>query len=225
MASSKTFRERALKYFLNLQIPENLPKKIKVMNPYLNDETKNVMTKFYNKYFNDDKKRTLAVGINPGRFGGGITGISFTDPVALNNFCGIENRFDKKKELSSEFIYIFISEYGGTDKFYSKYFLSALYPLALIKDNKNYNFYDEKKLFKMLKPAITDSIKSHIGFGCRQDIVICLGRKNYLFLNEINKENRFFKEIMVLDHPRYIMQYKRKMLHHYLNEYLNVFRS
>jgi len=225
MANGKTFSEHALKYFLNLKIPQNLPSNINVMNPYQNDETKKVTTKFYNKYFEDEKKRTLVVGINPGRFGGGITGISFTDPVALNNFCGIENRFDKKKELSSEFIYFFISEYGGPDKFYSKYFLSALYPLALIKDNKNYNFYDEKSLYKILKPAIVGSIKAHIGFGCRQDIIICLGRKNYLYLDEINKEKNFFKEIKTLDHPRYIMQYKRKLLSKYLNEYLNVFRS
>jgi hypothetical protein len=195
------------------------------MNPYTNDEAKKVTAKFYCKYFNDIKKRTLAVGINPGRFGGGITGISFTDPVALNNFCGIENKFDKKKELSSEFIYLFISQYSGSENFYSKYFLSALYPLALIKDNKNYNYYDEKGLFKILRPSIVNSIKAYIAFGCTQDIVICLGRKNYLYLDEINNEYKFFKEIKVLDHPRYIMQYKRKMLTKYLDDYLNVFRD
>lgn len=222
---SKSFSDRALNYFLNLQSPQNLPTEIKVMNPYLDEETKTVTTKFYNKYFNDNKKRTAAFGINPGRFGGGITGISFTDPVALNDFCEIENKFDKKKELSSEFIYLFISEYGGADKFYSKYFLSALYPLALIKDCKNYNYYDEKKLYKLLKPYIINSIKAHLEFGCEENVVICLGRKNYLYLNEINKENNFFKKIIVLDHPRYIMQYKRKLLRKYIENYLEVFKN
>ena len=221
---NKSFSNKALNYFLNLQSPKNLPIEIRVMNPYLNEEIKTVVAKFYNKYFNDNKKRTAAFGINPGRFGGGITGISFTDPVALNDFCGIENIFNKKKELSSEFIYLFISEYGGTAKFYSKYFLSALYPLALIKDGKNYNFYDEKNIFKMFKPSILNSIKAHLEFGCKEDKAICLGRKNYLYLNEINKENNFFKKIIVLDHPRYIMQYKRKRLWQYLNEYLEAFQ-
>ena len=126
--------------------------------------------------------------------------------------------------MSSEFIYLFVSEYGGAVKFYSKYFLSALYPLALIKDNKNYNFYDDKRIFKLLKPAIVNSIKTHLEFGCKDESVICLGRKNYLYLDEINKENNFFKKITVLDHPRYIMQYRRKLLRQYLDEYLNAFK-
>lgn len=219
----KTFCDKALNYFINLKTQKNLPSWINIMNPYINIETKNVTKKFFTKYFKDDKKRILAFGINPGRFGGGVTGISFTDPVALKNFCGIENKFEKRKELSSEFIYLFISKYGGAAKFYSKYFLSALYPLALIRDGKNYNFYDDKKIFKLLKPAIVNSIKTHLEFGCRDDTVICLGRKNYFYLDEINKKNKFFKNIKVLDHPRYIMQYRRKLLRRYLDEYLNAF--
>jgi hypothetical protein len=221
---NKTFCDKALNYFINLKAPKNLPSGIKIMNPYLNNETKNVTEKFFIKYFKDNKKRILAFGINPGRFGGGVTGISFTDPVALANFCGIENKFEKRKELSSEFIYLFISEYGGAAKFYSKYFLSALYPLALIKDNKNYNFYDDKKIFKLLKPAIVNSIKTHLEFGCKDEKVICLGRRNYFYLDEINKEYNFFKKTTVLDHPRYIMQYRRKLLRQYLDEYLNAFK-
>ncbi len=41
--------------------------------------------------------RYLILGINPGRFGGGITGIPFTDPIRLQNICGIENDFQKNK--------------------------------------------------------------------------------------------------------------------------------
>ena len=50
-------------------------------------------------------QRHLLLGINPGRFGGGVTGIPFTDPIRLQNVCGIENNFEKKQELSSVFIY------------------------------------------------------------------------------------------------------------------------
>ena len=67
---NKTICDRALNYFINLRTPTNLPSGIKIMNPYLNNETKNVTKKFFVKYFNDDKKRILAFGINPGRFGG-----------------------------------------------------------------------------------------------------------------------------------------------------------
>ncbi len=221
--STSTFSSRALNFFLNLSPPENLPKYISTLNPFENDEVKNIVMEFFKKYFNDNNKRILALGINPGRFGGGITGVSFTDPVALEKFCGIKNRFPKKREISSEFIYSFITKFGGAKEFYSKYFISALFPLALIKDGLNYNYYDNKKLYMQLRPLIISTIKAHIGFGTLTDAVICLGRKNSLYLQEINDENKFFKKIIVLDHPRYIMQYKRKHLSEYLSEYSKAF--
>lgn len=222
--SNFNFADRAINFFLNISYPENLPANIKTMNPYETADVKAIISAFFKKYFNDNSKRILAFGINPGRFGGGITGVSFTDPLALEKFCGIENKFKKKTELSSEFIYLFISKFGGVQKFFSKYFLSALYPLALIKDGKNYNYYDEKKLFLLLKPSIIQTIKDHIDLGCSTETVISLGRKNSLYLDEINQEEKFFNKIIVLDHPRYIMQYKRKQLDKYINEYLTVFQ-
>ena len=145
--SKSIFADKAIKYFQNLESPKYLSGKIETLNPYKNEEVKKISSYFYKKYFSDFNKRIFAFGINPGRFGGGVTGISFTDPVALENFCGIKNSFEKKRELSSNFMYNFISYYGGVEKFYSKYFISALYPLALLKDGLNYNYYDEKDLF------------------------------------------------------------------------------
>ncbi len=222
---SNNFANRAINFFLNLSQPSNLPKNIHTMNPYENEEVKSIVIEFYKKYFNDNNKRILALGINPGRFGGGITGVSFTDPIALEKHIGIDNSFDKKREISSEFIYSFVTKYGGVEEFYSKCFVSALYPLTLIKDGLNYNYYDEKKLYKILKPAIVESVKAQIEFGIKRDFVICLGRKNSLYLKEINEENNFFDKIIVLDHPRYIMQYKSKSMHKYLEEYLKAFND
>lgn len=217
------FAEKAINYFTNLKPNKNLPSSIQTMNPYNQNDTKDILSKFYKKFFNDNNKRLLAFGINPGRFGGGITGVSFTDPVALEEFCGIKNTFKKQQELSSKFIYEFISKFGGVDKFYSNCFLSALYPLALIKDGKNYNYYDQTKLFKLLRNDIVENIKNHIEFGGRTDYVISLGRKNSKFLEEINNENGFFNKIITLDHPRYIMQYKLKFMDDYIKEYSQAF--
>jgi hypothetical protein len=58
-------------------------------------------------------------------------------------------------------------------------------------------------------------------FGARKDFAISLGQKNAIFLKEINNEYNFFNEIRVLDHPRYIMQYKLKRLKKYLKDYLS----
>ena len=90
------------------------------MNPFLDTATFNLCKQFYTKYYNDNNSTAFNIGINPGRFGGGITGIPFTDPIRLQNICGIENDFQKKQELSSVFVYEVIKSFGGTEMFYDK---------------------------------------------------------------------------------------------------------
>ncbi len=87
----QTFAEKIIRFYFNLEKPIDLPDKIKIVNPYSDNAVKKTAKKFYNKFFNDSEKRFFIFGINPGRFGGGITGINFTDPVALREHCRIEN--------------------------------------------------------------------------------------------------------------------------------------
>ncbi len=217
-----TFAGKAIKYFLNLKSPAGLPENIHAINPFHKLEVQTVVEKFFNKYFNDSKSRLFVFGINPGRFGGGLTGIAFTDPVALREECGIKNNLGNRRELSSNFIYQLISEFGGVRKFFGRFYLTALYPLAILKDGNNHNYYDQSDLYKVLKPHIKNTIQEQLKFGARKDIAISLGKKNAIFLNEINDECHFFDEIKVLDHPRYIMQYKLRYLSRYLKDYLSV---
>jgi hypothetical protein len=111
-------------------------------------------------------------------------------------------------------------EYGGVQKFYSNIFITALYPLAIIKDGKNYNYYDELTLCKYFKPHIILALKKQIKFGCYRKYAVCFGKKNAKYFNEINDEYGFFDDIRVLDHPRYIMQYKLKHSDAYIRKYL-----
>ena len=78
--------------------------RIEVLNPYISPEVKKIYTAFYHKFFDDNNKRIILFGINPGRLGGGITGIPFTDTYNLKEKCGIDSNFNTKKELSSKFI-------------------------------------------------------------------------------------------------------------------------
>ena len=48
-----TFAEKATDYFLNLNLPVNLPKGITLIDPYTNTEVKKCVTTFYKKYFSD----------------------------------------------------------------------------------------------------------------------------------------------------------------------------
>jgi hypothetical protein len=219
------FSQKAVKYFAQLKSPSPLHENINVLNPYSDKDVRRIVNEFYHKFFKDANERTFILGINPGRFGGGITGIAFTDPVALQEYCGIRNNFIKKRELSSKFVYSFIEDYGGVNKFFSKFFISAVYPLALLKDGKNYNYYDSSTLYRSLKPHILSSLKAQIKLGAKEDIVICLGKKNANYLREINKKLSYFKKIVILDHPRYVMQYKLKKIDEYIKKYMSVLRS
>jgi len=219
-----SFADNATKYFLKLSKPSGLPENVEIMNPYRDKNVRLVVKEFYQKFFDDEKPRLFVLGINPGRFGGGLTGIAFTDPVALKEYCGIGNDLGNQKELSSKFIYKMIDAYGGSKGFYSKVFISALYPLALIKDGKNHNYYDTKELSIALRNKIIQSVKSQMDFGARKDSVVILGKKNAECFSSINREYNFFKKILVLEHPRYIMQYKLKKIDHYISKYLDALR-
>ncbi len=219
------FADKVNQFYKTLEVPPELPNNVSVMNPYEMDTTFSLTKKFFEKFYSDKNRRIFIVGINPGRFGGGLTGVGFTDPVNLEDKCGIKNDLDKKHELSSRFVYELIDEFGGADKFYSKFFISAIYPLALIKDGKNYNYYDSKKVYNALKPQIVETFKKQIDFGANDKYVVSFGKKNAEFLKEINKEIGFFKEIIIFDHPRFIMQYRLKKLSNYLNEYTKILRK
>ncbi len=217
---ANTFAEKASKYFSCLRLPKRLPNEISILNPYYKKGVNNAVQRFFKKYFDDNENRVFVFGINPGRFGGGLTGIAFTDPVVLREECGIENKLGNKKELSSKFIYKMIQEYGGVKKFYSNIFITALYPLAIIKDGKNYNYYDELTLYKILTPHIVSAISNQMKFGALRKYAVCLGKKNAEYFYQINNEHNFFDEIRALDHPRYIMQYKLKHADAYIRNYL-----
>ena len=216
-----SFAEKAIKYFNELGPPDFAINGVELINPYESPEVKIVVRKFYKKFYSDDSERIFVFGINPGRFGGGLTGISFTDPVALKGNCGIENDFGKRKELSSKFIYKVIDEFGGTKKFFSKVYLSALYPFAITRNEKNYNYYDDKSLAEILNPEIIRTVKTQIKFGARKDVAILLGKKNAEYFSKINDEFKFFERMVVLEHPRYIMQYRMKKIDFYIRKYID----
>ena len=94
------FSTDVLSYHFALKPAISLPKDIEWLMPYDDPETKRCMSSFYQKFYNDNQKRTFILGINPGRFGAGVTGVPFTDPIRLNQL-GIENSFPQKPELSS----------------------------------------------------------------------------------------------------------------------------
>lgn len=189
-----------------------------------------ITTKFYNKYYNDNNKRRLILGSNPARRATAVTGIPFEDAVHLQQETGIFiNNFYINKS-SSNFLYDVIKEYGGCDKFYNDFYMNFVFPLGIAKINSNNsesncNYYKIKQFEKKLYQYIIESIKEILKFNIDTSICYCIDSgKNYEFLLKINKEHNFFKKIIPLEHPRFIMQYNLKSKDLYLKKYLNALR-
>lgn len=217
-----SFSEKVLAHLYSLTSPGNIPDQVQAINPFNNPKSRQACEAFYNKFYSDNKKRVALIGINPGRFGGAITGVPFTDPVALEDHCGIKNDFEKRRELSSRFVYDMIAAANGPKAFYSKYFFATMYPLALIKEGKNFNYYDSKPVFEYLKPDIIENLQAQAEFGLNPEFAVCLGKKNFEILSGINETEKLFKKIAWIEHPRYIQQYKSKSASDYITKYLKL---
>lgn len=215
-----TWARQILSFYQSLNFPTSLPKGIEVMNPFQDSSTMEVCEKFYHKFYNDTQPRKIILGINPGRFGGGTTGIPFTDPIKLEQYCHIPNALPKKAELSSDFIYTMIASNGGPQSFYKRFFISAVCPLGFTLDGKNLNYYDSKELEKIARKFIIETLQAQLRFPIDVSIAYCLGEgQNYKYLLRLNAEYSFFKKIIPLPHPRFILQYRRKKIPEYIKMY------
>jgi hypothetical protein len=220
------FSTHILRFLKRLKITAELPAGVEILNPYQDKSVYALCELFYNKYYGDDHKRRLILGINPGRFGAGVTGIPFTDPIKLEKFCNIPNSLQKKPELSADFIYQMISAFGGPDSFYSKFHFSAVSPLGFVKDGKNLNYYDIRELETSLRPFIIETLTKTLKFGVDTSVCYCLGEgENFKFLKRMNEEQKFFEKIVPLAHPRFIMQYRRKKVGEYVGEYVRTMNN
>ena len=227
-----TFAEKVINFNTNLDLTVTLPENIRVMNPFKeNKEALEISSKFYQKYYNDHNQRRLILGINPGRFGAGVTGIPFTDTKRLEEKCGIKLNGITTHETSSVFVYDVIEQYGGVEQFYSRFYINSISPLGFVKTNTkgkevNFNYYDSKTLQEIVTPFIIESLQRQIDFGVDRSIVYSFGAgKNLKFLQLINREYQFFDQIVPLEHPRYIMQYKLNNKQFYIDKFLRAFNG
>ncbi|HUH46550.1 MAG TPA: SMUG2 DNA glycosylase family protein [Arenibacter sp.] len=222
----ETFADKVIKFNRELDFSGELYKGIQVMNPFRdNQEILSIIDVFYNKFYGDTRKRKLILGINPGRLGAGVTGIPFTDTKRLSDICNIKIDSVVSHEPSSVFIYEVIEKYGGLEKFYQDYYINSLSPLGFIEKNAkgnwvNCNYYDYEELFEQTEAFIISNLKKQIGFGIDTEHCTVLGKKNAKYLRRINEKEKLFGSITVVDHPRYIVQYKSKEKDKYLTDYL-----
>ena len=131
-----------------------------------------------------------------------------------------------QSELSAEFIYDVINAYGGPEAFYKHFFIGSVCPLGFVKGGKNINYYDDKELQQTVQPFIVENLKKLLSFNVITNKCICIGgEKNYKFLEALNNEHGFFKKIIPLPHPRFILQYRRRQRDQYLQQYLEALKN
>ena len=223
---SKNFGDNVIDFNRNLIFSEALPEGFQVINPYMdNPETMEVMIQFYHKFYADSEQRKFIVGINPSRHGAGVTGVPFTDTKRLETICGIKMDSAHTHEISSVFMYDMIREYGGASAFYKQFYINSPFPLAIVRKTKegkwlNANYYDDNALFETVRDFMILTLRNHISLGLDTSEVYVLGKKNALFIQKLNKEARLFDQLKVLEHPRYIQQYKSKEKQFYIDKYI-----
>ena len=216
-----SFSKNIIHFLLHLNTDIKLPRGVEILNPFAQSEVPKLVNKYYKKYYLKGEKRIFIFGINPGRLGSGITGISFTDPVNLLNDDGIRHSLPMKSELSSQFIHEMFKAYGGLNEFAKDFFLTSISPLGFIANGKNLNYYDTPEMQKKLKTFIVENMHLQIKCGAYSHIAICLGEgQNLKYFKTLNDEFKWFDRIIPLPHPRFVMQYKRKEKEKYINRYL-----
>ena len=223
--------QRIIAFNKGLQYTGSLPEGFAVLNPYLdNPETIEVMTAFYNRFYHDEAPRKFIIGINPSRHGAGITGVPFTDTKHLESDCGIRMQSARTHEVSSVFVYDMIAQYGGVEAFYKDYYINSPFPLAIVRQNAqgnwlNANYYDDSELFTLTREYMIETLKKHIALGLDTQKVYVLGKKNATFLEKLNKEASLFEKMVVLEHPRYIEQYKSKEKQLYIDKFITLLKT
>lgn len=227
MIKQENFSDRVLKFNDELSnMVFNLPESYYIRNPFNSKIVKEIAPIFYKKYYNDNKKRYLILGSSPARRGTAVTGIPFEDADHLYKITGIAIDNFHINKSSSNFLYKVMEEYGGCEKFYNDFFMSFVCPLGIVKINSkgnevNCNYYENKEIENNLYNFIVTSLKKQISFGIDTSVCYCIGSgENFKFITKINEQYNFFKKIIPLEHPRFIMQYHSNDKDKYLNKYM-----
>lgn len=221
-------KDQILAFYQGLELNESsLPPDTRVMNPYAakSEEVARLLDGYYGKYYNDNRPRGLILGINPGRLGAGQTGIPFTDTPALRDYLRIKTSIDTR-ETSSEFVYKVVDAFGGPESFFQKWFIGAACPLGFLHLNAkgnwiNWNYYDDEALFEGVKEFMIEQLIAQKAIcGDPKKAIVWGTGKNMKYLQKINKEAKLFEELIPLEHPRFVMQYRRKRLDEYLQKFV-----
>lgn len=218
------FGDRVMAFYESLERFRWATQTVALLSPVADDDRHAALAAFCAKFYADDESRVFWLGINPSRVRNTSTGVPYTDGFALEEHCGIANAFSKGRELTSDFFYRFVERYGGASAFYSRHFAGAAYPLSILRKEKYCNYYD-RDLPQEVIDAIPTMIQRQAEIGHRGVLVVIGSGDNARVLRKLNDELGIFTHVLVVEHPRYIMQYKSADLESYLAKFCDTARE
>ena len=212
-----------------------LPPGFRVVNPFSGpqkERVREVTNAFYRRYYDDDRPRRLVLGSSPARRGTAVTGVPFEDAKLLESDTGVDVGDGYAVSRSSAgFLHDVIARYGGRTQFYADFVMSFVCPLGLVKTNPkgrevNCNYYEGKKLVESLQAFLVNTLERQLEFGTDTSVCYCIGSSgNFAFLSALNDGKGYFKKIVPLEHPRFIMQYNSGRREEFAEKYLSALRG
>jgi hypothetical protein len=228
----KTFGEKVLHFIKHLAYTgAELPKNKVIYNPFKDlTQPLHIAKQFYEKYFNDSHARCALFGINPFKWGAGLTGIPFTDYKRLQSECQIAYDGKGSHENSSLFIYEMINAFGGVENFYRQFYFCWLCPVGFLDpsdpDDKGVSYYVSKELKAIATPLIIENIRRQISIGVRSDLCFVIGSgENDKAFRHLNDRYHFFEKIVTLEHPGFIVRYHNKDRRAYVHRYVDALKT
>lgn len=225
-SSGTSLADRLIAFYRHVRLDAVLPQGFAVMNPFASEpRVQATVEAFYRRFCDDSRPRRVLLGINPGRHGGGVTGIPFTDPKRLSADCGLPWDGPASHEPSSVFFYDMIRARGPAADFYSRYLSFPVSPLGYLREKTpgrwvNANYYDDPALLAAATPFITASLDALVTWPVDRSVGFVLGLgPNLQTLSRLNARHRWFDRLVGLAHPRFVLQYRSKDKERYIAHY------
>lgn len=180
-----------------------LSKDLVVLDDFL--QNKNNIKRYYEKYVSKNKPKIVLCGINPGRFGAGLTGIPFIDFKSLSKMLNDINRTET--EQSAQFFFRVIEKIGK-ERFYQNCYVTNISKFGFAEQGKsrNVNYYD---LPKNTQRWLLDRFCEEMNF-INPNIIIPLSQNVEHSLNLLKDEGKLSFNIGErINHPSWVMTYRK----------------
>lgn len=192
---------------------------IVVLDDFLNN--KDNIEKYYDKYVDFDSDKIVLCGLNPGRFGAGLTGVPFIDFKSLSKM--LSNIKKDDGESSAQFFFELVKKFG-IEKFYKICYVTNISKFGYSKKSsaKNVNYPKlpnsaQDWLFKRFIEEM-NLIKPKVIIPLSDDVA-----KTLKVLTQAQQLD--YKIAPKLNHPAWVMTYKKKDKNLWLQKYYETIMS